>query len=398
MNRCCFVFSFLLSLYWQTVKEVIRDDWFTKGGTMGHVVHLMVTPRVKEEARKHFNCSTLEGAELENQGGKGTELAHWEKRLFENEGMTGIFTQNSVFSRLTLALMEDTGWYGVNYDMAEPLQWGKNLGCLFAKNSCAAWIKAQKDVGKSIAPFCNVTENISDGRTSCTIDRSSAAKCNLVRYNGNLPTEYQNFLASYIPGVVDGSEEQYGGAVSLADYCPFYQGFTWTKQSKRVRSSSCILRHGNLETSKNYALETYGKTSACFEQTGKWTRSKCGVRHTASNWGSGCYRYACEQDSLKIIILGYKFKCFHEGQLINVLVQESDWRYEGVLICPSCQDICFNSGITCPAELKPAPRNSQPVIKISAVTCSQCSIIFAQVEGYHILFLLFVHKFAMNHI
>jgi len=33
--------------------------------------------------RKHFNCSILEGAELEDQGGDGTNLTHWEKRVFE---------------------------------------------------------------------------------------------------------------------------------------------------------------------------------------------------------------------------------------------------------------------------------------------------------------------------
>ena len=48
-----------------------------------HPVHVMVTPRVREEARKHFGCERLEGAELENQGGDGTALTHWEKRLFE---------------------------------------------------------------------------------------------------------------------------------------------------------------------------------------------------------------------------------------------------------------------------------------------------------------------------
>lgn len=37
----------------------------------------------QEEARKHFNCPILEGMELENQGGMGTELNHWEKRLLE---------------------------------------------------------------------------------------------------------------------------------------------------------------------------------------------------------------------------------------------------------------------------------------------------------------------------
>lgn len=37
----------------------------------------------QEEARRHFNCPILEGMELENQGGTGTELNHWEKRLLE---------------------------------------------------------------------------------------------------------------------------------------------------------------------------------------------------------------------------------------------------------------------------------------------------------------------------
>ena len=44
---------------------------------------MMVTPRVAAEARLHFNCSELEGAELEDQGGEGTALTHWEKRILE---------------------------------------------------------------------------------------------------------------------------------------------------------------------------------------------------------------------------------------------------------------------------------------------------------------------------
>jgi leishmanolysin-like peptidase len=41
------------------------------------------------------------------QGGDGTALTHWEKRVFQNEAMTGtVNTDNPVYSRLTLALME----------------------------------------------------------------------------------------------------------------------------------------------------------------------------------------------------------------------------------------------------------------------------------------------------
>lgn len=64
--------------------------------------------------------------------------------LFQNEAMTGTHTQNPVYSRITLALMEDTGWYKANYSVAEGLTWGNQLGCDFAEKSCAEWIAKRK--------------------------------------------------------------------------------------------------------------------------------------------------------------------------------------------------------------------------------------------------------------
>ena len=37
---------------------------------------------VQEQATAHYNCSTLQGVELENQGGSGTASSHWEQRIF----------------------------------------------------------------------------------------------------------------------------------------------------------------------------------------------------------------------------------------------------------------------------------------------------------------------------
>ena len=39
--------------------------------------------------RKHFNCDSLIGAPLENDGGSGTGGSHWEKDIFYNEYMSG---------------------------------------------------------------------------------------------------------------------------------------------------------------------------------------------------------------------------------------------------------------------------------------------------------------------
>ncbi|KAL4702401.1 hypothetical protein ACJJTC_002241 [Scirpophaga incertulas] len=162
----------------RVVRNVTRKKWMIRGGYMERTLHMMVTPRVVKEVREHFNCSELEGAELEDQGGDGTHLTHWEKRVFEvsktgvhraspeelvirtrirrlklslvgrlerspnlpswhigavvamrTRRCTGTHTQNSVFSRITFAALEDTGWYRAVYELATPLHWGKGLGC-----------------------------------------------------------------------------------------------------------------------------------------------------------------------------------------------------------------------------------------------------------------------------
>lgn len=38
-------------------------------------------PHHQREGKQHFGCEDLEGVELENQGGEGTALHHWEKRV-----------------------------------------------------------------------------------------------------------------------------------------------------------------------------------------------------------------------------------------------------------------------------------------------------------------------------
>lgn len=154
-------------------------------------MNVLVTPRVVREARAHFGCDSLEGAELENQGLDGTALTHWEKRLFENEAMTGTHTQNPAYSRLTLALMEDSGWYRADYGLADGLGWGAGLGCDFARRSCGEWVAERRRRGESPAPFCTAVKGFSGSATTCTANRDSVALCNLVEYDIPLPRDYQ---------------------------------------------------------------------------------------------------------------------------------------------------------------------------------------------------------------
>ena len=48
---------------------------------------ILITPKVVEAAKKHFNCNTLQGVEVEDQGGSGSAGAHWESRIMLGDYM-----------------------------------------------------------------------------------------------------------------------------------------------------------------------------------------------------------------------------------------------------------------------------------------------------------------------
>lgn len=93
--------------------------------------------KVLKVAKKYFNCNSLEGVELENNGGNGTIGSHWEARILFGEYMNGIiYTTDEVISEFTLALLEDSGYYEAKYYTGGLMQFGKNKGCEFLNSKC----------------------------------------------------------------------------------------------------------------------------------------------------------------------------------------------------------------------------------------------------------------------
>ena len=90
-----------------------------------------------------------------------------------NEIMTGSVDTRSVVSRMTLALLEDSGWYQANYNMADRLDWGRNQGTDFVTSPCNLWKGAY---------HCNTTQS-----SGCTYNREAEGYCPIVYYNGELP-------------------------------------------------------------------------------------------------------------------------------------------------------------------------------------------------------------------
>jgi hypothetical protein len=94
------------------------------------------SPKVLAHAREYFKCPKLDGVPVEDDGGSGSAGSHWEKVVLGNEIMVPNVTANLVVSKFTLKLMEDSGWYQVNYNMAEPFFWGIRAGCSIVEGDC----------------------------------------------------------------------------------------------------------------------------------------------------------------------------------------------------------------------------------------------------------------------
>ncbi|KAK7194442.1 major surface protease gp63 [Novymonas esmeraldas] len=174
-------------------------------------VPVIMSPRVVGQARAHFGCKKQTFLELEDMGGRGTALSHWKSRSMKDDLMAGT-TVAGIYSAITIAAMEDTGFYKGNYSMAEPMMYGRNAGCGLLTEKCVV-----SGVSQFPTMFCG---SVNRTKLVCASDRLSVGVCNLVNHDLPLPPRFQYF-----------SDTTLGGADAKMDYCPFVQPFGKTKCS-----------------------------------------------------------------------------------------------------------------------------------------------------------------------
>lgn len=333
-----------------TVTTVNYATWDTFSGPKEHTVTVLRTEAVLREGRAHFGCSDLEGVELENQGGNGTALQHWEKRVLGNEAMTGIFDYNPVFSRLSLAVLEDSGWYTVDYTAAKDLPWGRGRGCDFVRRGCGDMLDEK--------PYCGM--DIGDKTFGCTLDRGSVAICSLGTLDEDVPADFR-----YLPDDV-------GGSLEIADYCPYFRGIT--RQSGRTGNCTNSMNQPDDSTNPGEDVfgETYGGDSVCLEQGRGWQKitDNSGRKSTLSvgTYGGGCYETECSaDDGLTVYVRGAPFQCECEGQELVVDVTICQTTYRGSIVCPSCSSVCDAN--LCPSTEPPScPGNVKEFEPVTVAT------------------------------
>ncbi|XP_066579039.1 ciliated left-right organizer metallopeptidase [Amia ocellicauda] len=94
------------------------------------------TPAVISALNTHLNTPGAEqGAPLEDQG--GAVSSHWETRVLLGSVMTAALGPEGTvrLDPITLAALQDTGWYRVNTSTGQTLEWGNGQGSLFGSLS-----------------------------------------------------------------------------------------------------------------------------------------------------------------------------------------------------------------------------------------------------------------------
>eukprot|EP00756_Hemistasia_phaeocysticola_P022323 Hpha_TRINITY_DN15826_c3_g6::TRINITY_DN15826_c3_g6_i1::g.190110::m.190110/K01404/GP63; leishmanolysin len=201
----------------------------------GNTVTKMATPEVLSAVREYSACNSLNGAEIENEGGSGTAGSHWEKRVFGPEAMTGVSgSHESVWSKMTLAYFKDTGHYDVDYSVVgSNFFWGKSRGCDF-------WTKKCNEIAPAGPEFCFPADPAVK-EEGCDYTMIGGGYCDVVGYSSCLDPQYQYFAGQCT----------YGASQSgVTDFCPTWKAYSNSLCNDPSAASTGGLTDANLGNSR----------------------------------------------------------------------------------------------------------------------------------------------------
>ena len=285
------------------------------------------TPKVLEIAKKYYNCQNITGIPLENQEGNTT--AHWDARWLLGDIMNSYnynYKSDQVISEFTLALLEDSGWYKVNYYTGGLMSFGKNKGCEFIYNDCSTSFKNE---------FCEYfTDNTLYG--SCSSGRQARTYCSSNFYNNyNIPDFYRRYPYR---------------SVKEVDYCiinePYYNE---ALSSLFVGSCKHVEEQINYGTILNFQgkrrseittelVETFSNTSFCVLVSLIPSSSSNNEENLLNIIHPICYEMFCSDTALTIKIKNQFIVCPREGGKVRILGD-----FQGYIYCPDYNLICSGS-------------------------------------------------------
>ena len=288
------------------------DELVDREKIRGYYKYVVKSPTVLKKAREVFKCRSLEGVELESTGGSGTAGSHWEMRVMFNDFMNSHIVTDPVYSSISMALLEDSGWYKINWDYTQDNLWGKGKGCSFHTEKCL------EDGKPQFSEFC------SESKPACDTFHLYKGQCNLSKFRSKLPSDFRYFDSPYV-----------GGTNSFIDYCPYRVGYS---------NGSCRGTGSKKTSTTSVFHEVVGPNSRCFETT----LVEKGWRLGSDEFHTACYEVVkCQRDRAYIRVWDEIVECPFTGGKVRVDGMT------GYLYCPDsdvlCSDVpcmngCFGKG------------------------------------------------------
>lgn len=200
-----------------------------------------------------------------------------------------------VISEITLALLQDSGWYDVNYYTGGLFRYGKLQGCSFLIEPCI-----QNGVAL-FREFCDVRNE-----QLCYGSLLDKGQCLLFQSSQAVPKNFQYFSNPNIIGF------------QPADFCPVANSFT---SSQSFFPTSCAI---GLKSSSD---EVIGQNSVCI------------TVGSSSSKQARCYAVSCDNSNerLTITIGSNRVNCPKEGGTMTVP------GVIGEVNCPKYSNICTGS-------------------------------------------------------
>ncbi|ORC92233.1 surface protease GP63 [Trypanosoma theileri] len=272
----------------------------------GKSVHLVTAPAVIAAAQTHLSCPTLDGVELEDEGGSGTAWTHWERRGWMDELMAGIPSRAAI-SALTLAFFSSLNLYTVNMEYNETMSWSYHAGCPFLEERCVA--NAQR-MGFE---WCNDTSTAQ----LCTFDRLAVGLCN-TGLVPNLPPYFQYFPA----------EPMRAGVTPLMDYCPIVVGYGNRQCTQPVESTSDDALYGFY----------FGTQSRCVP-----THNMVKKGYTIDDNNPRCLMVRCRLGKqVEVFVGSYWLECPADGSA-GVITIPAYTGYNGEIHCERAEKVCSST-------------------------------------------------------
>jgi len=232
---------------------------------------ILHTPQCHKYASKRWKSEEFApgvpmGIEIEDGGGSGTQGSHPESRISNGEVMCGIAQQKLVISDLVLSIIEDMGWYSVDFSYAKPLHWGD-----FSAFGEAQPNNLHKDPPQKAFPqhyFCSKEEN---NQYTCGYDYRTVALCPLSPKNCPGSTSEEKLFCSE-QGFYNPLNKSYYGD-SRFDYMPIKiealnlinNHFCFRAESKIPNEVPSFLVKQVICSSQNnsYNVTVFGKSYYC---------------------------------------------------------------------------------------------------------------------------------------